>query len=84
MKQRFTSALIMLPLLILLIVRGIPLYIGGAVLMLIALYEFYSAFENIDYKPIKFLGYSFAVFVFFGKKCKKSPPGGASCLRKGG
>lgn len=70
MKQRFTSALIMLPLLILLIVRGIPLYIGGAVLMLIALYEFYSAFENIDYKPIKFLGYLFAVFVFFGNLFK--------------
>lgn len=65
MKKRFISAMIMLPLLILLIVRGIPLYIGGAVLMIIGLHEFYSAFENIDYRPIKVLGYAYAVFVFF-------------------
>lgn len=65
MKKRFISAMIMLPLLILLILRGIPLYIGGAILMSIALHEFYSAFENIDYHPIKALGYAYTVFVFF-------------------
>lgn len=65
MKKRFISAMIMLPLLILLIVRGVPLYVGGAILMLIALHEFYSAFENIDYHPIKILGYAYAIFVFF-------------------
>ncbi len=65
MKKRFISALIMLPLLILLIVRGTPLYIGGAILMLIALHEFFTAFENINYKPIKILGYAYAIFVFF-------------------
>lgn len=64
MKKRFVSAMIMLPLLILLIVRGIPLYVGGAILMLIALHEFYTAFENIDYRPIKLLGYAYAIFVF--------------------
>lgn len=66
MKKRFISAMIMLPLLILLIVKGIPLYIGGLILMVIALHEFYSAFENKNFKPIKLLGYLFAIFVFFG------------------
>ena len=61
MKKRFISAMIMLPLLILLIVRGVPLYVGGAILMLIALHEFYSAFENIDYHPIKILGYALSL-----------------------
>lgn len=65
MKKRFISAMIMLPLLILLIVRGKPLYVGGAILMFIALHEFYSAFENIEYHPIKILGYAYTIFVFF-------------------
>ena len=63
MKERLISSLIMLPLLILLVLKGLPLYIGGVLLMIIALHEFYLAFEAIDYKPIKTIGYIYAVFL---------------------
>lgn len=66
MKQRLISALFLLPLLILLVVRGIPLYIGGAILMCIALHEFYCAFENIDIHPIKEMGYLYALTLLVG------------------
>ncbi|WP_101772960.1 phosphatidate cytidylyltransferase [Peptostreptococcus faecalis] len=66
MKQRLISALTMLPLLILVVVRGIPLYIGGAILMIIALHEFYSVFENIKRYPIKELGYIFSIIMLAG------------------
>lgn len=65
MKERVVSAMIMLPLLILLIIKGIPLYLAGVALMVIALHEFYVAFETIDYHPIKIIGYLFAIFLFF-------------------
>lgn len=64
MKERFISAMIMLPLLILLLLKGIPLYIGGLVLMTIALHEFYVAFETKEYKPIKLIGYVFSAILF--------------------
>lgn len=65
MTKRLVSSLFMLPLLILLVVRGILLYIGGAVLMLIAVHEFYSAFEHIDKKPIYEIGYVYIIFIMF-------------------
>lgn len=66
MKQRLVSAMFLLPLLILLVIKGIPLYIGGVILMCIALHEFYCAFENLDIHPVKELGYIYSVILLFG------------------
>lgn len=66
MKQRLVSALFLLPLLILLVIQGIPLYVGGMILMCIALHEFYCAFENIDIHPIKELGYLYSLILLIG------------------
>lgn len=65
MKQRIISAIFMLPLIILLILKGLPLYVGGAIIIAIALHEFYSAFENIDIHPIKEIGYIYTVVLLF-------------------
>lgn len=64
MKQRLVSAMIMLPLLILLVLGGLPLYIGGLVLMGVALHEFYNAFVKIQKRPIYEIGYAFVVAIF--------------------
>lgn len=66
MKKRLISSLFMLPLLILLVVRNIPLYIGGAILMSIAMYEFYQAFKKVDITPINELGFAYIIFIMFG------------------
>ncbi|MBC2575841.1 phosphatidate cytidylyltransferase [Peptostreptococcus canis] len=65
MKQRLISALFLLPLLILLVIKGVPLYVGGAIIISIALHEFYSAFENIEVIPIKEIGYIYTVLLMF-------------------
>lgn len=66
MKKRLISSLFMLPLLILLVVRNIPLYIGGAILMMIAIYEFYQAFKKVDISPISELGFAYIIFIMLG------------------
>lgn len=58
--KRVLSSLVLLPLLILVYLRGIPLYIGGVVLISFALFEFYRAFYSIDIKPISEIGYLYA------------------------
>lgn len=70
MSQRLVSAIIMLPLLIILVLRGVPLYVGGLILMCIALYEFYNAFKNIDIKPISEVGYLFAFYLLISNILK--------------
>lgn len=70
MGKRFISAMFMVPLLILLVLRGVPLYIGGVILMSIGLHEFYTAFENKGYKPIKELGYLYTIIIFIGNYLK--------------
>lgn len=64
MKQRLVSAMIMLPLLVLLVLGGLPLYVGGLVLMGVALHEFYNAFDKIQKRPIYEIGYAFVVCMF--------------------
>lgn len=64
MKQRLISTMIMLPLLILVFLGGLPLYVGGLILMGISLYEFYSAFNKIGKQPIYAIGYIFVLSIF--------------------
>ena len=51
MKTRILSGLIMLPLLIFIILRGWVLYAGCFALTLLAVYEFYRGFKELDIKP---------------------------------
>ena len=64
MKKRLVSAMIMLPLLILVVLGGLPLYLGGLVLMGVALHEFYNAFDIIQKRPIYEIGYAFVACMF--------------------
>lgn len=63
MAKRITSALIMLPLLILLVFGGIPLYVVEFLLIVVGMYEFYSVFEKNEIYPMKFWAYIFAIFI---------------------
>ena len=51
MKTRVLSGLIMLPLLIIVIIRGWVLFAGCFVLSLMALYEFFRGFKEMGIKP---------------------------------
>lgn len=51
MKTRILSGLIMLPLLIIIILRGWVLFAGCFVLSLMAVYEFYRGFKELNIKP---------------------------------
>ena len=51
MKTRILSGLIMLPLLVFIILRGWVLYAGCFALTLLAVYEFYRGFKELDIKP---------------------------------
>lgn len=51
MKTRVLSGLIMAPLLILLVLNGYVLYAGCLVLSIMALYEFFRGFRELDIKP---------------------------------
>lgn len=61
MLKRTISAVVLLPLLIvLMIVGGLPLKIAVGIVSLIGMREFYKAFSGTD-KPIHIIGYCFAV-----------------------
>ncbi len=63
MFKRIISALIMLPLLIVLYFGGLPLYLCGFIITTIGLKEFYGVFKEIDIYPDKLMGYVFALFL---------------------
>lgn len=63
--KRVVSSLVLLPLLILVYMRGLPLYIGGVVLVSMALNEFYNAFDNLSIRPIKEIGYVYSILLLF-------------------
>ena len=63
MKTRIIAGLLLVPLLILIILGGTPLYIGEAIMVSMALHEFYKAFEEKDIKPLYYIGYSFAIYL---------------------
>ena len=51
MKTRVLSGLIMLPLLIIIILRGWVLFVGCFALSLLAVYEFFRGFKELNIKP---------------------------------
>lgn len=63
MKTRIISGIILLPLLLLLVIGGTPLYVAEIIMISIAMHEFYYAFEAKDIKPIYLLGYIFAAYL---------------------
>ena len=63
MKTRIISGLILLPLLLLIVYGGIPLYIAEFVVVGIALHEFYKAFEAKEIEPVFIVGYIFAAYL---------------------
>ena len=68
MKTRILAGLALVPLLLLVIVGGLPLYIGEFVIIAIAINEFYKAFKIKEINPIFSLGYIFAFYLFI-KNC---------------
>ena len=63
MRTRIIAGLLLVPLFILIILGGLPLYIGEAVIVAIALHEFYKAFEEKEIKPLYYIGYTFAFYL---------------------
>lgn len=63
MKTRIISGLILLPLLLLIVYGGIPLYIAEFVVVGIVLHEFYKAFEAKEIEPVFIVGYIFAAYL---------------------
>ncbi len=57
MLKRTLAGLALVPLLFLLVIGGIPLYIAETVLLILAIREFYKAFENKQIKPVYMLAY---------------------------
>lgn len=70
MKTRILASLALIPLLLLLVVGGLPLYIGELVVISIAINEFYKAFRNKEIYPVFSLGYLVAIYIFV-KNCLK-------------
>lgn len=63
MKKRIIAGLLLVPLLVLIVFGGIPLYIGEAIIVAIALHEFYKAFEEKNIKPLYYIGYIFSIYL---------------------
>ena len=63
MRTRVIAGLLLVPLFILIILGGLPLYIGEAIIISIALHEFYKAFEQKDIKPLYYIGYIFSFYL---------------------
>jgi len=63
---RSISGIVGLILIIFITMKGGALLSGLVLLLsLVGLYEFYTALENVKYKPIKIIGYLFAIALFF-------------------
>ena len=63
MRTRVIAGLLLVPLFILIILGGTPLYIGEAIIISIALNEFYKAFEQKDIKALYYIGYIFSIYL---------------------
>ncbi len=65
MLTRVISALVLLPVLFLVVIKGgVYMYIGGMICALIGLYEFFSVFEKRGYKPITFWSYLLTITMY--------------------
>lgn len=66
MVKRIISSLALMPfLLVILLTKGVWLYLGTLVVSLVGQYEFYRAFNHSKFKPITMLGYV-ATVIYFG------------------
>lgn len=63
MRTRIIAGLLLVPLFILIILGGLPLYIGEAIIISIAINEFYKAFEQKEIKPLYYIGYTFSFYL---------------------
>lgn len=63
MKTRVIAGLLLVPLFIFIIIGGTPLYIGEAIIISMALHEFYKAFERKDIEPLYYIGYIFSIYL---------------------
>ena len=63
MRTRVIAGLLLVPLFILIILGGAPLYVGESIIISIALGEFYKAFEQKDIKPLPYIGYAFSIYL---------------------
>ncbi len=63
MLTRIIAALVLVPLFIFIAIGGIPLYVVEAGILLIALQEFYKAFNSKNIKPISGIGYIFVGYL---------------------
>ncbi|MGL6106759.1 phosphatidate cytidylyltransferase [Romboutsia sp.] len=63
MRTRIIAALALVPLFILIIIGGLPLYIAESIIVGIALNEFYKAFEAKEIHPLFNIGYIFSVYL---------------------
>ena len=72
MRTRVIAGLLLVPLLMLIILGGTPLYIGEAIIIAIALNEFYKAFEEKDIKPLYYIGYIFSIYLLIKNYLKLS------------
>ncbi|MGL4796900.1 MAG: phosphatidate cytidylyltransferase [Paraclostridium sp.] len=63
MVIRIIAALALVPLFFFIIYGGLPLYIAEVIIGIIALDEFYKAFKAKDIKPIRILGFIFAIYL---------------------
>ena len=63
MLKRTLAGLALVPLLALLVIGGIPLYIAEIVILILAIREFYKAFENKSINPIYTLAYISIVYI---------------------
>ena len=65
MLTRVIAGLALVPLFILIVIGGLPLYIGEIIILAIALREFYKAFNAKDIHPIENIGYIFIAYLGF-------------------
>ena len=64
MLIRIIAGLALIPLLIFLIIGGIPLYVAEAILLFMAINEFYKAFNHKEIKSIYSISYLFIFYLF--------------------
>lgn len=73
MLVRLFAGLALIPLLIFLVVGGVPLYLLEALMLSIAINEFYKAFNNKEIKPIVGVAYFFIFYLFLKNTFNLNP-----------
>ena len=63
MLTRIIAALALIPLLIVIVIGGLPLYLAEFLIVAIALHEFYKAFNEKDINPLFNIGYIFSAYL---------------------